>query len=263
MLGQALVVSANNDTLYSTTFADLRAEPVMLTIPPTGGRYFVVQLVDMGTDNFAYLGTRASGRDGGTFVLVGPTFKGALPTGHFDRVIASPSKFVALATRTAVDGPDDLPGVIAIQDAIGLEPLSAYLGAPAAAAAPEIAFPAFTPEVDGSPLLLECLNLLLAWHTLPRFETGLMARLAKIGVGAHRTFALQAFAPSLGGRGWLISTQIWPPPSVTRARSTDAKSVIRSEYGGRRPRGRAGWVPGLMVEAAGRRAPAASGLTRG
>ena len=70
------VVNANNDTLYSTTFADLRTEPLVITVPPTGDRYFVIQLVDMGTDNFSYIGTRATGRDGGSFVLVGRQFKG-------------------------------------------------------------------------------------------------------------------------------------------------------------------------------------------
>jgi hypothetical protein len=192
-----LIVSANNDTLYSTTFADLRAEPIVLTIPPTGERYFVMQLVDMGTDNFAYLGTRTSGRDGGTFVLVGPTYKGALPAGRFDRVISSPSQFVALATRTALDGPDDLPGVIAIQDAITIEPLSAHTGTPAPASAPEVVFPAFTPDVYGSPLLLEYLNVLLAWHTPRLFEAPLLARLAKIGVGAHLTFTPERCAPDV------------------------------------------------------------------
>ncbi|WP_157802898.1 DUF1254 domain-containing protein [Compostimonas suwonensis] len=75
------VVNANNDTLYSTTFADLRAEPIVITVPPTGDRYFVIQLVDMGTDNFAYIGTRTTGRDGGDFLLVGPHYKGDLPGG--------------------------------------------------------------------------------------------------------------------------------------------------------------------------------------
>src|SRR5690606_19190275 len=64
------VVNANNGTLYSTTFADLRAEPIVISVPPTADRYFVIQLVDMATDNFAYIGTRATGREGGDFVLV-------------------------------------------------------------------------------------------------------------------------------------------------------------------------------------------------
>ena len=78
-----VVVSANNDTLYSTTWADLRTEPLVISVPPTGKRYFSIQLVDMFTDNFAYIGTRETGPDGGVFVLVGPTYKGSLPADKF------------------------------------------------------------------------------------------------------------------------------------------------------------------------------------
>ncbi len=74
------VVNANNDILYSTTFAGLRREPIVVSVPPTGDRYFVIQLVDMGTDISAYIGTRVTGRDGGDFLLVGPRFKGPMTT---------------------------------------------------------------------------------------------------------------------------------------------------------------------------------------
>jgi len=121
-----VVVSANNDTLYSTTFADLRTEPLVISVPSTGDRYFSIQLVDMFTDNFAYIGTRETGPDGGVFVLVGPSFKGALPTDKFDRVIVSRSYFGALATRTAVNGAEDIPNVAEIQDKLKLQPLSAF-----------------------------------------------------------------------------------------------------------------------------------------
>ena len=106
-----VVVTPNNDTLYSTTFADLRAEPIVVTVPATGERYQVIQLVDMGSDNFAYIGTRATGKTGGNYLLVGPTFKGAIPSDSFSAVIPCPSQFVALATRTAIDGPEDLDDV--------------------------------------------------------------------------------------------------------------------------------------------------------
>lgn len=108
------VVNANNDTLYSTTFADLRAEPPVISVPPTGDRYFVIQLVDMGTDNFAYISTRATGKDGGSFVLVGPRFMGAFNNLVDTQLTICPSDFVAIATRTSIDKPDDLDGVIAV-----------------------------------------------------------------------------------------------------------------------------------------------------
>lgn len=147
------VVNANNDTLYSTTFADLRAEPVVISVPPTGDRYFVIQLVDMGTDNFAYIGTRATGRDGGDFLLVGPRHKGAVPHDGVAGVILAPSEFVALATRTAIDGADDLDGVIAIQEQLTIRPLSDYLGQEPAPSAPEIDFPPYSPDLYGSTRL--------------------------------------------------------------------------------------------------------------
>ena len=192
-----LVARANNDTLYSTTFADLRAEPIVVSVPPTGDRYFVVQLVDMGTDNFAYIGTRSTGGDGGDFVLVGPTFKGAVPSERFCQVIACPSQFVALATRTALDAAADLDAVIEIQDQLDIRPLSDFLGTGGPESVAEIAWPPYTPELHGSPLLLQYMDFLLQWHTPPLFESELLGRFAAIGVGPHLTFDFEAFEPEV------------------------------------------------------------------
>jgi hypothetical protein len=191
------VVNANNDTLYSTTFADLRAEPLVVSVPATGERYFVIQLVDMATDNFAYIGTRATGRDGGDFLLVGRHFRGALPHEEFTGVIVAPSDFVALATRTAIDGPEDLPAVVAIQEQLRLTPLSGHLGGEVPAAAPEVDFPAYHPRIHGSPELFGHLNFLLRFHTLPAEETDLLRRLSRIGVGPYEDFDLDAFDPEV------------------------------------------------------------------
>lgn len=191
------VVNANNDTLYSTTFADLRVEPLVVTVPPTGSRYFVIQLVDMGTDNFAYIGTRATGPDGGDFLLVGPQCKGALPPDRFTGIITAPSDFVALATRTAIDGAADLPAVIEVQEGLELRPLSQVLGTKAPAPAPDIAWPPYTPAVHGSPEMFPVLNTLLSHHVAPDADRGLLARVARIGVGAHLDFDLDAFAPGV------------------------------------------------------------------
>ena len=190
-----LVVTPNNDTLYSTTFADLRTEPLVITVPPTGDRYLVIQLVDMGTDNFAYIGTRATGSDGGDFVLVGPTFKGAIQTDRFTQVVACPSQFVALATRTAIDGPEDLNDVIAIQEGLAITPLSKFLNTPPPEPAQGIAFPPYTQELYGSPKLLEYLGFLLRWHTPPLFESSLLSRIARINVGPSLEFNIDDFSP--------------------------------------------------------------------
>ena len=188
-----VVVSANNDTLYSTTFAELSTEPLVVSVPPTGDRYQVIQLVDMFTNNFAYIGTRETGREGGNFVLVGPSYTGSIPTDKFDRVIVSRSHFFALATRTAVDSAEDVKNVAVIQDKMELTPLSKYLGTPTPTPkpAPAITFPPYNAaKLYGKPELLAYMNTFLEWQYPALEEAPLMRRLAKINVGPGRNFRL-------------------------------------------------------------------------
>jgi hypothetical protein len=65
-------VTINNDTLYSMAQVDLGVGPVALHVPDTGGRYYVLQFVDAWTNNFAYVGHRATGTGEGDFLLVPP-----------------------------------------------------------------------------------------------------------------------------------------------------------------------------------------------
>ena len=188
-----VVVSANNDTLYSTTFADLRTEPIVVSVPPTGDRYFVIQLVDMGTDNFAYIGTRSTGNQGGDFVLVGPNYKGALPADKFKQVMVCPSQFVALATRTAINGPEDLENVIKIQEQLAVSYLSDFLKIPAPDPAANIEFPPYTPALYASPKLLAYLNLFLQWHAPRLSEVDLIKRFAWLDIGANLEFNYAGF----------------------------------------------------------------------
>jgi len=177
-----LVVTPNNDTLYSTTFADLRTEPLVITVPPTRDRYFSIQLVDFSTDNFAYIGTRETGRDGGVFALVGPNFKGSLKGDDFDRVIVAPSQFVALATRTAINGPEDASGAAEVQDGLRLTPLSDFLGKTEPVPAPAIDFLAFDPKAVETIAFFDYLDMILDWHTPRLDEGGILGKLQRIGV---------------------------------------------------------------------------------
>lgn len=194
-----LVVTPNNDTVYSTTFADLRTEPLVISVPPTGERYFSIQLVDYATDNFAYIGNRATGNKGGNYVVVGPNFKGSLPAGKFDRVIVAPSQFVALATRTAVNGPDDTAGAVAIQDNLLLTPLSTFLGQPVPEPAPAIDFPPFDQaRIDGIEFFTY-LDMVLDWHTPRIDEVEILGRLQRIGLlgGGVNGFDASSFSPEV------------------------------------------------------------------
>ncbi len=73
----------NADTPYSWLGLDLRAEPIVLTMPVIPKeRYFTVQLIDAYTFNFDYIGSRVTGNDGGAFLIAGPGWKGATPEWH-------------------------------------------------------------------------------------------------------------------------------------------------------------------------------------
>jgi hypothetical protein len=104
----------NFDTLYSVGWLDLIKEPVVISVPDTQGRYYLLQLLDMWTDSFAGVGKRTTGTAAGNFVVVGPNWKGDVPQG-FQRVNA-PTPFVWVIGRTRTDGPQDYKIVHNVQD---------------------------------------------------------------------------------------------------------------------------------------------------
>ena len=73
--------SPNNDTLYSRAWVYLKDEPIILTVPAISDRYYSMEIIDFMGDNFAYVGTRATGTKAGNFAIVGPGWTGALPVG--------------------------------------------------------------------------------------------------------------------------------------------------------------------------------------
>ena len=117
------VVSPNADTLYSVAWLDLTLEPMVLHVPDTKGRYYVMQLMDAWTNVFAAPGKRTTGTGAGDFAIVGPGWKGALPRGMTE--IRSPTNMVWLLGRTQTNGPADFPAVHAIQKQFSLTPYSA------------------------------------------------------------------------------------------------------------------------------------------
>ena len=135
-------VSINNDTIYSIAQVDVSGGPVLLRVPDTAGRYYVLQFVDAWTNNFAYVGRRATGTAAGSFLLVPPGWQGNAP----DRVrlIEFPTKVATIVGRWACDGPADLDAVRALQSELALEPFGAPAqtgGVPAPATVPaELAF---------------------------------------------------------------------------------------------------------------------------
>ncbi|MCI2956626.1 DUF1254 domain-containing protein [Agromyces atrinae] len=115
-------VSVNNDTIYSIAQLDLSNGPLLLTVPPTGDRYVVLQFVDAWTNNFAYVGTRATGNEGGDFLIVPPGAGSEADDGG-PRRIEAPTTIVSIVGRFACDGTDDIPAVRAMQEQLTLTPV--------------------------------------------------------------------------------------------------------------------------------------------
>jgi hypothetical protein len=184
------VQTPNSDTPYSMLGADLRAEPLVLSVPPIEqGRYYSLQFVDAYTHNFAYVGNRATGNGGGTYLLAGPGWNGAKPEG-IDEVIRSDTDLVLVVYRTQLFGPGDLNQVETIQAGYTAQPLSAFLDQPAPPPAPAIDFPAALSagEQKTSPEFFELMNFVLRFApTLPS-EQDLRARFAGIGIGPDGGF---------------------------------------------------------------------------
>ena len=183
------VQTPNSDTPYSMLGMDLRAEPMVLTVPPIEKeRYFSIQLIDAYTFNFAYIGSRATGNDGGSYLITGPNWKGETPKG-VKEVIRSETELVLGVYRTQLFNPEDLDNVKKIQAGYKAEPLSKFLGQPAPAAAAAIDFikPLSPGDETTSPEFFNILNFVLQFCPTDPSETELMARFAKIGVGAGKT----------------------------------------------------------------------------
>src|ERR1700704_1998649 len=141
------IVTPNSDTPYSFFWMDLRAEPIVLSVPAVKrGRYYAVQLEDGNTYNYGYIGSRATGSDAGDYMVVGPDWNGATPPG-IKKGFRSTTQFSAIAYRTQLFGPDDIDNVKKVQAGYKVQPLSAYLKQPAPPAAAKVDFPKIDKEM--------------------------------------------------------------------------------------------------------------------
>lgn len=193
------VQTPNSDTPYSWLGLDLRVEPIVLAVPPIEkDRYFSIQLIDAYTFNFDYMGSRTTGNDGGSFLVAGPGWNGETPKG-VKKVFRSETEFVLAVYRTQLFSPDDLDNVKKIQAGYKAQPLSAFLGQPAPTAAPSVDFiKPLTPDEEKTSLdFFKILNFILQFCPTDPSETELMARFAKIGIGAGKTFDPSSLSPEI------------------------------------------------------------------
>jgi hypothetical protein len=185
-----LVVTPNNDTLYSSTSLDLEAEPMVLHVPEMGKRYYTFQIVDMATNNVGYIGTRATGEREGWYAFTGPGWKGALPP-KVTKAIACPSRFMLIVGRTAVAGPGDLESVRKIQDRYELTPLSALTGAQGPKRT-SVSFTPYDPQKVQSLEFFSYLNWLMQFHVFPPAEQDLLKKYSVLGIAPGKSFDIQA-----------------------------------------------------------------------
>ena len=191
------VVTPNSDTPYSFLWMDLRTEPVVVTLPKIEpARYYTCQLIDLYTYNFAYLGTRAFGNEGGTFLLAGPGWKGATPSG-VNAVIRCETQFGYALYRTQLFNAADLPNVNKIQAGYTAQPLSGFLHQAAASAPPAVNWPKPADIATASPGIFPIVNFVFQFCPPNPAEKDLLARFAKLNIGPGQTFDFSKFSPEI------------------------------------------------------------------
>jgi len=233
------VVTPNSDTPYSFLALDLRAEPLVLTVPAIESeRYFSIQLIDFYTHNFAYIGSRATGNGGGNFLIAGPGWSGEVPAG-IERVFRSETQLMFAIYRTQLFSPDDLDNVKRIQADYGVQPLSAFVGETAAKAAAAIDFikPLTAAQQRSSLEFFNILNFTLQFTPTHPSETELMARFEKLGISAGKTFDANQLTPELRaaiGQGiadaWADFTELSERGEVTSAEVFGTRAHLQNNY---------------------------------
>ncbi len=181
------IITPNSDTPYSMCWLDLRAEPMVVSVPAVEKkRYYSVQLVDGNTYNYGYIGNRTTGNGAGDYLVVDSDWKGATPAG-IKQVFSSTTPFSLCLFRTQLINAGDMTNVIAVQDGYKVQPLSAYLHQPAPPAAPKIDFlPANTDGIKSN--FFEYLDAALQFVPARAEDRDIRTKLARIGVGAGKTF---------------------------------------------------------------------------
>lgn len=184
------IQTPNSDTPYSQLGMDLRAEPLVLTVPPIEkGRYFSIQLIDAYTFNFDYIGSRTTGNDGGHFLVAGPAWKGEAPKG-ITKVFRSETDFAWALYRTQLFDAADIDRVKAVQTGYNVQPLSTFLGTALPPPAPKVDFrPPLSVEAQrNSPQFFDVLNFVLTYCPTDPSEVAIRERFSRLGIGAGRRF---------------------------------------------------------------------------
>ncbi|HTN47816.1 MAG TPA: DUF1254 domain-containing protein [Burkholderiaceae bacterium] len=195
------VVRANVDTLYSSACLDLSKEPLVMSLPDTSGRYYLMPMLDAWTNVFASPGKRTTGTKAGHFAITGPGWSGELPKGVQE--LKSPTNLVWIIGRVQTNGPKDYAAVHAIQKQFTLAPLSIFdkpYTPPVGTVDP--AFDMKTPPVEqvarmSTSEFFNALARLMRENPPPAADAPVIARLAKLGIVAGEKFDISRLDPAV------------------------------------------------------------------
>src|SRR6516165_4234121 len=235
------VVRPNFDTLYSAAFLDMTKEPVIVSAPDTGGRYYLLPMLDMWTDVFASPGWRTTGTQAGNFLITPPGWNGDTPSGMTR--IDAPTPYVWIIGRTKTDGPQDYDAIHKIQAGYKITPLSQNYSPPTVTIDPSVDMK--TPpkvQVDTMPAEKYFAYAAELLKVIPPHITDqpMIAQLKKIGLEPGKSFEWDKVSPAI--RKALESTpedaqrlMAWKLPTLARvvngwSMNTDTMGVYGNYY---------------------------------
>lgn len=228
------IQTPNSDTPYSALGADLRTEPLVLTVPPIGqDRYYSLQFIDLYTYNVDYVGSRTTGNSGGRFLLAGPGWKGGKPDG-VDGVIRMDTDLAMVLYRTQLFDPDDLDNVEKIQEGYQVTPLSAFLKQAAPPPADPIDFvpPLNREQERTSPQFFDLLGFLMRYAPAVPAEQEMRNRFASLGIGPDRTFDADALDPATRDAVTAGMADAWADIDALKKNEVDTGKVSSAEFFG-------------------------------
>jgi len=238
------VVRPNFDTLYSSAWLDLTKEPVIVSVPDTDGRYYLLPMLDMWTDVFASPGWRTTGTQAGQFLVTPPGWTGTPPAGCTK--IAAPTPYVWIIGRTKTDGPADYAAVHKIQAGFKVTPLSNW-GKPDEAVTGKVdpSVDMKTPpkeQVDTMPAGKYFAYAAALLKEVPPHITDqpILARMQRIGIEPGKSFDIASLDPTVqkalaGAPEAGQALMKWKVPTLARvvnywSMNTDTMGVYGNYY---------------------------------